>query len=96
MDECRHVEIRSCADLYSLHSTRKIDEILSQEERDKYAIGYDSMAKKTEIEPISNDADKAKWFDEFVKFKEGSKLYAVTDSAMYRAMQRMGSKIIMF
>jgi uncharacterized protein (TIGR02186 family) len=65
--------------LYSLHSTGKIDEILSREERDKYSIGYDSMAKRTEIEPISNEADKTKWFNEFVKFKEVSKLYAVSD-----------------
>lgn len=65
--------------LYSLHSSRKVSDILDQEERDKYAIGYESLGKKTEIEPISNEADKTKWFNEFVKFKEGSKLYAVSD-----------------
>jgi uncharacterized protein (TIGR02186 family) len=62
--------------LYSLHCTKNINDILSQEERDKYGIGYDSMGKKTEIEPITNETDKTKWFNEFVKFKEASKLYA--------------------
>src|SRR5208283_485287 len=56
--------------LYSLHSTKKISEILSGEERDKYLIGYESLGKQTEIQPVANEADKTKWFGEFVKFKE--------------------------
>ena len=65
--------------LYSLHSTKKISDILSEGERDKYLIGYGSLGKQTVIQPVANEADKTKWFDEFVKFKEASKLYAETE-----------------
>ncbi len=65
--------------LYSLHSSKKISDILSDEERDKYLIGYGSLGKQTEIQPVANGADKAKWFDEFVRFKEASKLYAESE-----------------
>lgn len=61
--------------LYSLHSTKNINDILSPEERDKYSIGYDSVGNKALIEPVSGKAGKKKWFSEFVKFKEASKLY---------------------
>ncbi len=65
--------------LYSLHSTKKISDILSNEERDKYQIGYESIGKQAEIQPIANEADKQKWFNEFVKFQEASKLYAESE-----------------
>ncbi|MBF0558117.1 MAG: TIGR02186 family protein [Nitrospirae bacterium] len=64
--------------LYSLHSTRKISDILSPEEMDKYAIGLESVGKKAEIQPVSSEAEKTKWYGEFVKFKESSNLYAET------------------
>ncbi len=65
--------------MYSLHSTKKISDILTEGERDKYLIGYGSLGKQTEIQPIASEADKAKWFDEFVKFKEASKLYSESE-----------------
>ncbi len=65
--------------LYSLHSTKKISDILSNEERDKYQIGYESMGKQAEIEPLTNAADKKKWFNEFIKFQEASKLYSESE-----------------
>jgi len=65
--------------LYSLHSTKKISDILSGEQRDKYLIGYESLGKQTEIQPIASEADKAKWFNEFVKYKEAYKLYAESE-----------------
>ena len=65
--------------LYSLHSTKKISDILSNEERDKYQIGYDSMGKQAEIQPVANEADKNKWFNEFIKYQKDSKLYAESE-----------------
>ena len=62
--------------LYSLHSTRKIDGILSEKERDRYGIGYAALARHAEISPIGTTDEKAEWFEQFVKFKESSKLYS--------------------
>jgi len=62
--------------MYSLHSTKKVGDILSLEDRDKYVIGLEPLGKKTVIEPVANEAEKTKWFNEFVRFKEDSKLYS--------------------
>lgn len=61
--------------LYFVHSTKKIEDILSPEEMDKYIIGYTALNKHVEISPVKNDDEKNRWFNEFVKFKENSKLY---------------------
>lgn len=62
-------------DLYFLHSTGDLDEILSQEEMNKYVLGYSSVQKYADINPVKDETEKAKWFDEFIRFKESSRLY---------------------
>jgi len=64
--------------LYILSSTKKIEDILSREERCKYLIGYESLERHADISPVSNDQGKLKWWLEFVKFHEASKLYEVS------------------
>ena len=65
--------------LYSIHSTRKLDDMLSREEQDRYVIGYSALSRHAEISPVPSADEKAKWFDEFLKYKEKSKLYTATD-----------------
>ncbi|HXW68471.1 MAG TPA: TIGR02186 family protein [Dissulfurispiraceae bacterium] len=65
--------------LYSLHSTKKISDILSGEEQARHLIGYESLGKQTDIQPVANESDKTKWFDEFVKYKKASKLFAESE-----------------
>lgn len=64
--------------LYFLHSTQKINDILSQDEMDRHVIGYLALKKNIEIEKINDEDEKAKWFDEFIKFKELSRLYTTS------------------
>lgn len=64
--------------LYFLHSTRKIEDMLSREEAEKYVIGYPALEKHIEINPVANEEEKIKWFNEFVKFKESSNLYSTS------------------
>jgi uncharacterized protein (TIGR02186 family) len=61
--------------LYSIHSTKKIEELLSQEEQNKYGIGYSAMARHAVVDPVTNAEEKARWFGEFIKYKETSRLY---------------------
>lgn len=68
--------------LYMLYSSGRLEEILSREEMDKYIIGYPSLFKRVEIHPVDNEADKERWFREFVKFKEASKLYNVAENSV--------------
>ncbi len=61
--------------LYSIYSTKKIEDILSAEEMDKYVIGYPALSRHIEMTPASNADEESKWFNEFVKYKESSNLY---------------------
>jgi uncharacterized protein (TIGR02186 family) len=64
--------------LYALHSTGKIEDILSRDEMDRYGIGYPALEKRAEITPVAGEDEKAAWFDHFVKLKESSKLYSMS------------------
>lgn len=62
--------------VYFLHSTREVDDILGADERDAHAIGYAAVEHGATVEPSASDEEKDHWFSEFVKYKEASKLYA--------------------
>ena len=64
--------------LYSLHSTGKIEDILSRDEMDRYGLGYPALERHAEITPSAGEDEKAAWFDQFIRFKESSKLYTVS------------------
>jgi uncharacterized protein (TIGR02186 family) len=63
---------------YEVFSTKKVEDILSREDMEKYVIGYPALQKHIEIKPVANDEEKATWFNEFVKFKEDSKVYVTS------------------
>ena len=64
--------------LYFVHSTKKIEDIISPEEMEKSVIGYPALNKHIEIIPVSNDEERTKWFNEFIHYKEDSRLYAAS------------------
>lgn len=64
---------------YSVYSSKKLDDMLTKEEQEKYVIGYAALEKHVEIAPVANAAEKTKWFDEFVKYQENSHVYAATE-----------------
>jgi len=71
------LNIEKVPSLYFLASTKKIDEILSKEAMAKDLLGYEAVEKHVEMTPVKDENEKTKWFNEFVKFKENSKLYSV-------------------
>ncbi len=64
--------------LYFVHSTKKIEDIINPEEMEKSVIGYPALNKHIEIIPVSNDEERTKWFNEFIHYKEESRLYAAS------------------
>ncbi len=62
--------------LYSIHSTKKLDELLSRDELSKHILGFKAVEERAELAPVKNDEEKATWFGEYIRFKEKSKLYA--------------------
>ena len=77
---------------YEVFSTKKVENILSSEEMEKYVIGYPALAKHVEITPVANDEEKEKWFSEFVKFKEASKVYATSSGNITMSMNADGKQ----
>ena len=63
--------------LYFLSSAKKVWDILSRDELAKNVIGYEALQRHVELKPVKDEEEKTKWFNEFVKYKEQSKLYSV-------------------
>lgn len=76
------LKFENTPNFYGLYSTKKVEDILKPEEMTKYVIGYPALEKHVAISPVSNDQEKAKWFEEFVKFKESQKVYAYSPGAI--------------
>lgn len=71
------VKFEEMPGFYSLHSTKDIKEILEPVEMDKYGIGYSALERDARITGVS-ELDAGKWFYEFLKYKEASKLYSTS------------------
>lgn len=71
------LEFSPVSDVYLVYSTQEINKILSESEQDKYVVGYDALKRVVEVSPVNNEAEKEKWFKEFIKFKEKNKVYGV-------------------
>jgi hypothetical protein len=72
------LEFKETPRLYEVHSTRPVQELLPDAEADRYVLGYPALARHVQIAPVSSEAEKSKWFGEYVKFKEDSNLYATS------------------
>lgn len=73
------MKFENVPNLYTIHSTKKLEDIISRDEMDKYVIGLPALGRHAVVEPAANAAEKDRWFNEFIKYKEKSKLYTVTD-----------------
>ncbi len=71
------LKLKNIPDVYLLYSTKGFEDILSKDEMDIYSIGYSAVKRQAEITPVSDENEKAKWFNEFIRFKENSKLYDI-------------------
>lgn len=72
------LKIDNVPNVYFLHSTKNIDDILDAGDSMKYVIGYQALGNHVALSPAAQEDEKAKWFQEFVKFKEASKLYGTS------------------
>lgn len=84
------LQIEHAPKVYFLHSTGKIEDILSRDEMNKYAVGYPALEKYVKMN-VPDEAEKNRWFNEFVKFKESSNLY-VTSTGKISVMEKDGAQ----
>jgi uncharacterized protein (TIGR02186 family) len=73
--------------VYFLYSTGKLDDILSQEEMDKYMIGYPALSRHIDITPVASQDEKTTFFNEFVQFKESSHLYSMSPQTISKTVK---------
>ncbi|MBI5556914.1 MAG: TIGR02186 family protein [Deltaproteobacteria bacterium] len=72
--------------VYLLFSSGDLEHLLGSEERQANQIGYDAMKEAAEMETGSPELQGAspRWKDEFIRFKEKQKLYAIHPGAVTR------------
>ncbi len=70
------LKFENTPNFYAVYSSKKLDDILTKEEQEKYVLGYPALEKHVEITPVANADEKTKWFNEFVKYKEDANVYA--------------------
>lgn len=71
--------IENTPNLYMLRASKDLGKLMASDELEKYTIGYPALGKHAELSPVADSAAKDKWFGEFIKFKEHSKLFESTD-----------------
>ncbi|HTZ18980.1 MAG TPA: TIGR02186 family protein [Dissulfurispiraceae bacterium] len=70
------LDVDHVPNVYEIHSTRNLSDMLARDEADKYGLGYKALENRAAMN-VSGE-DRAKWFGEFVKFKESSNLYSTS------------------
>jgi len=86
------LKFENTPNFYEVFSTKKVEDILSREEMEKNVIGFSALAKHVEITPVANEEEKAKWFDEFVKFKQDSRVYLASAGTISTSMRTDGKQ----
>jgi uncharacterized protein (TIGR02186 family) len=81
------LKFENVPNLYSLHSTKKLEDMLSPDEMLKYVLGYSALEKHITISPLSTQEEKDKWFNEFLKYKQASSLYTTDYGKISTTMQ---------
>ncbi len=71
------LEFEGVPDVYLIYTTQDINRILSENEQVKYTIGYDAFKRLVDVSPVTDNADKEKWIEEFIRFKEKDNVYGV-------------------
>ena len=64
------LEFNPVSDVYLVYSTKDPNTLLTSEQQDTYAVGYDAFRRIVEVSPVSSEDEKEKWIKEFIKFRK--------------------------
>lgn len=70
------VEFDNAPYLYFVQSTADLNTLLPAAEAEQYTLGYAALGKRIEVGKLESPAERAKWLDEFINYKEHQNLYA--------------------
>jgi uncharacterized protein (TIGR02186 family) len=68
--------------VYLLASSQKLETLLSEDERVREGIGFESIKASAKMESSAPDMDPNRWIDEFIKFKKAEKLYKIQEGTV--------------
>jgi len=85
------LEFKGVPGVYLVNTTKDLNLILSEQERSRYQLGYDAMAKATKIEDDKGLPAERKWFDEFTRFKEKEMIYKIEQGTITRQHGEKGN-----
>jgi uncharacterized protein (TIGR02186 family) len=74
------LQLKNVPNLYLLYSTKDVNDILDQTKLNEIVSGYPAVEKHVKIEPVEGEIEKSAWFKEFIKLKEESGLYHISES----------------
>ena len=86
------VSFENVPSAYILASSGAINSLLSREEQIKEGIGFAAIRASSKMESSVPGMDQARWFDEFIKFKESEKLYQVKEGAINLVQDAQGTE----
>lgn len=72
------IKFGSLPGFYALRSTRAITDIINPDEMNSLGIGYEALEKNSEVTPVADDAEKARCFAEYIRYKESLRLYGTS------------------
>jgi len=52
------LKLENASGVYFLHSTKKVEDILSREEMERHFIGHPALAKHIQMSPVANEEEK--------------------------------------
>jgi hypothetical protein len=76
------IEFDHAPSVYMIWSTKDLKDILSSQDQQRNVIGYPALKDSIEIRPAANEQERSRWFNEFVKFNEASKLFSITSGGI--------------
>lgn len=72
------LDFENVPSLYFVTGTKKVEDLLNKTEQDRAVVGYQALGRHAEVKPVEDELGKARWFDEFIKYKEADRLYLQT------------------
>jgi uncharacterized protein (TIGR02186 family) len=81
-----NVSFKNVPGVYLLYTSRDIEHLLDPAGQKTNLIGYEALKAATEMETASDElnGNEAKWKEEFIRFKEHQKLYAIRSGTITR------------
>ena len=70
------LHFQNIPDVYFLRSTRKVQDILTDQQRKEHSLGYNALEENARLSSEKGVEQVHRWFSEFFKYKESNNLYS--------------------